>query len=103
MLTFPLAFPGGGRRFHGDPAGRPAGLDRQRDEWLFGEKLVFAYSMAGLFLGYLYFSIPRCDSHHHGGGGKTRPGALEEAARSLGASPVAGGARCDHAGPQARR
>ena len=24
-----------------------------------GEKLVFAYTIQGLFLGYLYFSIPR--------------------------------------------
>lgn len=26
---------------------------------VFGHKLVFAYSMAGLFTGYLYFSTPR--------------------------------------------
>src|SRR3546814_7847329 len=26
---------------------------------LLGHKLVFAYSMSGLFLGYLYFSIPK--------------------------------------------
>src|SRR5205823_3252346 len=39
-------------------AGRQ-GLIGQIAEWLTGENLVFAYSMAGLFLGYLYFSIPR--------------------------------------------
>ena len=39
-------------------AGRQ-GLIGEIAEMLTGEKLVFAYSMAGLFLGYLYFSIPR--------------------------------------------
>ena len=29
-------------------------------EALTGERLVFAYSLAGLTLGYLYFSLPRC-------------------------------------------
>ncbi|SUA92616.1 Molybdenum transport system permease protein modB [Pandoraea pulmonicola] len=55
---------------------------------LFGEKLVFAYSLAGLFLGYLYFSIPRvilavmaaAESLDH---------SLTEAAASLGAGPFA--------------
>ena len=84
LLTFPLAFPGvvvgfliillGGRQ------GLFAGLGRS----LFGEPWVFAYSLFGLFLGYLYFSIPRviltvmaaCE---------TLDTSLEEAARSLGA------------------
>ncbi|WP_278387533.1 ABC transporter permease [Pseudomonas oryzihabitans] len=84
LLTFPLAFPGvvvgfliillGGRQ------GLFAGLGRS----LVGEPLVFAYSLFGLFLGYLYFSIPRviltvmaaCE---------TLDTSLEEAARSLGA------------------
>ena len=59
LLTFPLAFPGvvvgfmvimlaGRQGLIGDLVGRIAGV-----------KPVFAYSMAGLFLGYLYFSIPR--------------------------------------------
>ncbi|MNI53851.1 Molybdenum transport system permease protein ModB [compost metagenome] len=51
---------------------------------LAGERWVFAYSLVGLFLGYLYFSIPRviltvmaaCESLDV---------SLEEAARSLGA------------------
>ena len=60
MLTFPLAFP--------------------------GENLVFAYSMAGLFLGYLYFSIPRVILTVMAAAEKLDP-KLEEAARSLGASP----------------
>lgn len=84
LLTFPLAFPGvvvgfliillGGRQ------GLLAGLGRS----LVGEPWVFAYSLFGLFLGYLYFSIPRviltvmaaCE---------TLDTSLEEAARSLGA------------------
>lgn len=84
LLTFPLAFPGvvvgfliillGGRQ------GLFAGLGRS----LFDEPWVFAYSLFGLFLGYLYFSIPRviltvmaaCE---------TLDTSLEEAARSLGA------------------
>lgn len=84
LLTFPLAFPGvvvgfliillGGRQ------GLFAGLGRS----LIGEPWVFAYSLFGLFLGYLYFSIPRviltvmaaCETLDTG---------LEEAARSLGA------------------
>ncbi|MGE6320815.1 ABC transporter permease [Pseudomonas oryzihabitans] len=84
LLTFPLAFPGvvvgfliillGGRQ------GLFAGLGRS----LFSEPWVFAYSLFGLFLGYLYFSIPRviltvmaaCE---------TLDTSLEEAARSLGA------------------
>ncbi|MDT3718358.1 ABC transporter permease [Pseudomonas oryzihabitans] len=84
LLTFPLAFPGvvvgfliillGGRQ------GLFAGLGRS----LFDAPWVFAYSLFGLFLGYLYFSIPRviltvmaaCE---------TLDTSLEEAARSLGA------------------
>jgi len=52
---------------------------------LFDEKLVFAYGMAGLFMGYLYFSIPRVILTIMASVEKLDP-ALEEAARSLGAS-----------------
>ena len=40
-------------------AGRQ-GLIAQVSEALGAEKIVFAYSLSGLFLGYVYFSIPRC-------------------------------------------
>jgi putative spermidine/putrescine transport system permease protein len=52
---------------------------------LFGYKLVFAYSIAGLFLGYLYFSIPRVILTVMAAVEKLDR-ALEEAARSLGAN-----------------
>ena len=57
--------------------------------------------MAGLFLGYLYFSIPRVILTVMASAEKLDP-ALEEAARSLGASDLAGDARRDAAGADAR-
>src|SRR5258708_4824549 len=51
---------------------------------LSGSRLVFAYSMTGLFMGYLYFSIPRVILTVIAGAEKL-DAALEEAARSLGA------------------
>src|SRR3546814_18918228 len=51
------------------------------------DKLVFAYSMAGLFTGYVYFSIPRVILTVMAATEKLDP-KLEEAARSLGASPL---------------
>ncbi len=88
MLTFPLAFPGvvvgfmiillaGRQGLIGDIASR-----------LTGEKIVFAYSIQGLFLGYLYFSIPRVILTIMAAVEKLDP-ALEEAARTLGAGPWA--------------
>src|SRR3546814_6133882 len=51
------------------------------------DKLVFAYSMAGLFTGYVYFSIPRVILTVMAATEKLDP-KLEEAPRSLGASPL---------------
>jgi putative spermidine/putrescine transport system permease protein len=53
-----------------------------------GEKIVFAYSMVGLFVGYLYFSIPRVVLTLTAAVEKLDP-FLTEAARSLGAGPFA--------------
>jgi len=59
MLTFPLAFPGVVVGFLIILLAGRQGLIGDVTNRLFGEKLVFAYSIQGLFLGYLYFSIPR--------------------------------------------
>ncbi|MEP7154703.1 MAG: ABC transporter permease [Betaproteobacteria bacterium] len=85
-LTFPLAFPGVVVGFMVILLVGRQGLVGSVTEWMFGEKLVLAYSMTGLFLGYLYFSIPRVILTIMAAAEKL-DGALEEAARSLGASP----------------
>src|SRR5262249_3798309 len=59
MLTFPLAFPGVVVGFMIILLAGRQGLIGEISSHLIGTKLVFAYSMGGLFLGYLYFSIPR--------------------------------------------
>ena len=86
MLTFPLAFPGVVVGFMVILLAGRQGLIGQVAQWATGENLVFAYSMAGLFLGYLYFSIPRVILTVMAAAEKLDP-KLEEAARSLGASP----------------
>jgi len=85
ILTFPLAFPGVVVGFLVIMLGGRQGALAQTSLWLFGERWMFAYSLSGLFIGYLYFSIPRvittvmaaCDNLDQ---------SLEEAARSLGAN-----------------
>src|SRR6185437_7461550 len=59
MLTFPLAFPGVVVGFLIILLAGRQGLIGDISSHMFGEKIVFAYSIYGLFLGYLYFSIPR--------------------------------------------
>lgn len=86
MLTFPLAFPGVVVGFMIILLVGRQGLVGDVTRWLVGEKLVLAYSMAGLFLGYLYFSIPRTITTVMASAEKLDR-SLEEAARSLGASP----------------
>jgi putative spermidine/putrescine transport system permease protein len=88
MLTFPLAFPGVVVGFLMILLAGRQGLIGDLTSRLFGEKLVFAYSIHGLFLGYLYFSIPRVILTIMAAVQKLDVG-LEEAARSLGASPWA--------------
>ena len=58
MLTFPLAFPGWSSAHDHSPR-RRQGLIGDITEFAVQRKAVLAYSMAGLFLGCLYFSIPR--------------------------------------------
>src|SRR3984893_2949191 len=88
MLTFPLAFPGVVVGFLIILLAGRQGLIGDLTNRVFGEKLVFAYSIYGLLLGYLYFSIPRVILTIMAAVQKLDVG-LEEAARSLGASPWA--------------
>ncbi len=85
MLTFPLAFPGVVIGFMVIMLAGRQGLIGQVSQAITGDKVVFAYSMAGLFMGYVYFSIPRTILTVMAAAEKLDP-KLEEAARSLGAS-----------------
>jgi putative spermidine/putrescine transport system permease protein len=86
MLTLPLAFPGVVIGFMVIVLAGRQGLIGDISLALTGEKVVFAYSMAGLFMGSVYFSIPRTILTIMATAEKLDP-RLEEAARSLGASP----------------
>lgn len=86
MLTLPLAFPGVVIGFMVIMLAGRQGLIGQVTQAVFGDKLVFAYSLAGLFMGYVYFSIPRTILTVMAAAEKLDP-KLEEAARSLGAPP----------------
>ncbi|WP_207477316.1 ABC transporter permease [Arenibaculum pallidiluteum] len=86
LLTFPLAFPGVVIGFMVIMLAGRQGLVGEVSRALTGERLVFAYSMTGLFLGYVYFSIPRVILTVMASAEKLDP-RLEEAARSLGARP----------------
>jgi putative spermidine/putrescine transport system permease protein len=88
MLTFPLAFPGVVVGFMIILLAGRQGLVGELTSRLLGEKIVLAYSIQGLFLGYLYFSIPRVILTIMAAAEKLDP-ALEEAARTLGAGPWA--------------
>lgn len=85
ILVFPLAFPGVVVGFMVIMLAGRQGFIGTMTQLLTGEKLVFAYSIFGLFLGYLYFSIPRVILTIIATAEKMDP-TLEEAARSLGAS-----------------
>lgn len=85
MLSFPLAFPGVVIGFFVIMLAGRQGLFAQAGLLLAGERWMFAYSMAGLFLGYLYFSIPRVVLTVMGAAEKLDHNLLE-AGRSLGAN-----------------
>ena len=87
MLTLPLAFPGVVIGFMVIMLGGRQGAVPEITDALFGERWVFAYSMVGLFVGYLYFSIPRTILTVMAAAEKIDP-RIEEAARSLGAGPL---------------
>ena len=86
LLTLPLAFPGVVVGFMVILLAGRQGVIGTATEALTGERLVFAYSFAGLCLGYLYFSLPRCIATVMAAAEGLDP-ALEEAARTLGAGP----------------
>lgn len=86
MMTFPLAFPGVVVGFLIILLAGRQGLVGDITKWMTGDKLVLAYTLPGLFLGYLYFSIPRVILTVMAAAEKLDH-ALVEAARTLGASP----------------
>ena len=86
ILTFPLAFPGVVIGFLIIMLAGRQGLIGTITKALSGEKTVFAYSILGLFFGYLYFSIPRVILTIMAAAEKLDK-SLEEVAKSLGAPP----------------
>ncbi|RCK21979.1 ABC transporter permease [Thalassospira lucentensis] len=84
LLTLPLSFPGTVVGFMVIMLAGRQGVIGSVSDAIFGEKLVFAYEISGLFIGYLYFSIPRVILAVMASAEKLDP-QLEEAARSLGA------------------
>ncbi|GLQ06864.1 ABC transporter permease [Sneathiella chinensis] len=85
ILTFPLAFPGVVVGFMVIMLAGRQGLVGDITSSLGMDKVVFAYSSFGLFIGYLYFSIPRVILTIMAAAEKLDL-SLEEAARCLGAS-----------------
>ncbi|GAN80769.1 ABC transporter permease [Acidocella aminolytica] len=87
ILTLPLAFPGVVVGFMIIMLAGRQGLVSDISLALHGGRIVFAYSAWGLFLGYLYFSIPRVLLTVMASA-EILDASLEEAARSLGAKPA---------------
>jgi putative spermidine/putrescine transport system permease protein len=85
LLMFPLAFPGVVVGFLVILLAGRQGLIGTVSRALTGDPIVFAYGMAGLFMGYLYFSLPRTIGMIAAAAEHIDP-ALLEAARTLGAS-----------------
>jgi putative spermidine/putrescine transport system permease protein len=84
LLMFPLAFPGVVVGFFVILLAGRQGLIGIVSSWLTGDPVVFAYGMGGLFMGYLYFSLPRVIGVVSAATGQIDAGLLE-AARTLGA------------------
>jgi putative spermidine/putrescine transport system permease protein len=85
LLTLPLSFPGVIVGFFVILLGGRQGLIPWIGAMLGGEGLAFAYGLFGLFLAYLYFSLPRAIATYTAAA-ESLDLQLEEAARSLGAS-----------------
>jgi putative spermidine/putrescine transport system permease protein len=86
MLTMPVALPGVVIAFMMILLMGRQGLLADVTDWLTGERVVLAYTIVGLFAGYLYFSLPRCIATLLAAAEAMDP-SLEEAARMLGAGP----------------
>lgn len=84
MLTFPLAFPGVVVGFLVILLMGRQGLLTSLQTWVGAEPRAYAYGMIGLFVGYLYFSLPRCVGVLTAAAEKIDP-ALLDAGRTLGA------------------
>ncbi len=85
VLTLPLSFPGVIVGFFLILLGGRQGLIADLTGALGMERITFAYGLFGLFLAYLYFSLPRAIATFTAAA-EAMDYALEEAARSLGAS-----------------
>lgn len=85
LLTLPLSFPGVIIGFFIILLGGRQGLVADVTEWFGLGRTTFAYGLTGLFLGYLYFSLPRAIATYTAAA-SAMDAQLEEAARSLGAS-----------------
>lgn len=85
VLTLPLSFPGVIVGFFMILLAGRQGLIAQITEALGMGRVAFAYSFAGLFLAYLYFSLPRAIAAYEAAAQSMDP-ELEQAALTLGAS-----------------
>lgn len=85
LFTLPLSFPGVVIGFFIITLGGRQGTFATLTDALGLGKITFAYSITGLFLGYLYFSLPRAIMTYTAAA-EAFDLQLEEAARSLGAS-----------------
>lgn len=85
LLTLPLSFPGVIIGFFFILLGGRQGLIATWADDLGWGRWTFAYGLLGLFLAYLYFSLPRAIASYVAAA-QAMDLALEEAARSLGAS-----------------
>jgi putative spermidine/putrescine transport system permease protein len=85
LINFPLAFPGVVVGFMIIILFGNTGILANATQALIGRKISFAYTIGGLFVAYLYFSVPRATITVLASVEKLDR-SLEDAARSLGAS-----------------
>jgi putative spermidine/putrescine transport system permease protein len=85
LLTLPLSFPGVIVGFFVILIGGRQGPFATVTDALLGTRITFAYGLLGLFLAYVYFSLPRAIATFTAAA-EGLDAQLEEAARSLGAT-----------------